>query len=176
MFMLIDCRLMLKILCIIKCLSLRCYDKDDYPTSTQDEFIVPVALGTGLGASPSVGTTFRTSPPTHSGQKPLEINPQTLEIARLVVAEYNRREDDDEYYKFVKLHEASSQVSLLTIIHFPFYVTMFLLFQTEMLLYSLNWLHFSECGRNYVSCGSWVGWDQLPQAGPDARQWRTLYH
>ncbi|XP_037786056.1 uncharacterized protein LOC119581949 isoform X1 [Penaeus monodon] len=87
----------------------QCYDKDDYPTSTQDEFIVPVALGTGLGAPPSVGTTFRTSPQTNSGQKPLEINPQTLEIARLVVAEYNRREDDDEYYKFVKLHEASSQ-------------------------------------------------------------------
>lgn len=122
MFISSDCRLILEIQCIIECLPFRCYDKDDYPTSTQDEFIVPVALGTGLGASPSVGTTFRTSPQTNSGQKPLEINPQTLEIARLVVAEYNRREDDDEYYKFVKLHEASSQVSLCKILHFSFFL------------------------------------------------------
>ncbi|XP_071547242.1 uncharacterized protein [Panulirus ornatus] len=88
----------------------QCYDKDEYPTSTQDEFIVPVALGTGLSStSSSSGSSFSTSSLLGS-EKPLEIDGQTMEIVQMIVKEYNRREDDSEYYKLVKVHEASKQV------------------------------------------------------------------
>ncbi|XP_045600215.2 uncharacterized protein [Procambarus clarkii] len=89
----------------------QCYDKDDYPASSQDEFIVPIALGTGLGSIPHGSTPASASRPSLlGGHRPLEIDAQTLEVVKMVVDEYNRREDDSEYYKLVKVLEASSQV------------------------------------------------------------------
>lgn len=89
---------------------IRCYDKDEYRTSTQDEFIVPVAFGAGLSStSLGSGPSFRTSS-LLGGERPLEVDGQTMEIVEMIVKEYNRREDDSEYYKLVKVHEASKQV------------------------------------------------------------------
>lgn len=96
----------------------RCYDKDSYPTSTQDEFIVPVAFGGGLGSVPPLGLGSSLRPTTTTtllgGERPLDIDDQVMEVVQMIVHEYNRREDDSEYYKLVKVHEASTQVRQLS--------------------------------------------------------------
>ncbi|XP_042217810.1 uncharacterized protein LOC121863290 isoform X2 [Homarus americanus] len=91
--------------------SAQCYDKDDYRESGQDEFIVPVALGGGLSsASPGLVSSFRSRSSLLGGHSPIEIDDETMEVVKMIVDEYNRREDDSEYYKLVKVHEATSQV------------------------------------------------------------------
>ncbi|XP_068226750.1 uncharacterized protein [Palaemon carinicauda] len=86
----------------------QCYDKDNYPATTQDEFIVPVAVGTSFAAIPS-GTGFQSRTSTFGGQAPVTLDENTRAIAQMVVSEYNRREDDREYYKLMKVHEATPQ-------------------------------------------------------------------
>lgn len=84
-------------------ISARCYDKDSYPSSSHDEFIVPVSLGGSLGtASPD-------TPLLLGSESHLNVDERSMGAARFVVDEYNRREDDREYYKLVQVHEASSQ-------------------------------------------------------------------
>ncbi|KAK7028035.1 hypothetical protein SK128_006390 [Halocaridina rubra] len=86
----------------------QCYDKDSYPFSSQDEFIVPVAVGTNFASVP-FGSDFQSRTSLLGSQTPIQIDDHTLELARMVVAEYNRREDDPEYYRLVKVLEANSQ-------------------------------------------------------------------
>lgn len=88
----------------------QCYDKDSYPTSSHDEFIVPVAVGTNFAAIPSTSSNLHPRTTVLGGQTPMEIDAEAMGLAQMVVAEYNRREDDPEYYKLVKVHEATSQV------------------------------------------------------------------
>ncbi|XP_069942203.1 uncharacterized protein [Cherax quadricarinatus] len=89
----------------------QCYDKDDYPASNQDEFIVPIALGTGLSSAPhGSAPSFRPQSSLLGGHRPVEVDAQTMEVVKMIVDEYNKREDDSEYFKLVKVHEASSQV------------------------------------------------------------------
>lgn len=82
----------------------RCYDRDSYPSSSHDEFIVPVSLGAGLGAS------HRDSSSLPGNEGHLNVAEDSSGAVKFVVEEYNRREDDDEYYKLVKVHEVTSQV------------------------------------------------------------------
>lgn len=84
----------------------QCYDKDNYPATTQDEFIVPVAVGTSFAAVPSA-TGFQARTSVFGGQAPVQLDENSRAIAQMVVAEYNRREDDREYYKLTKVHEAT---------------------------------------------------------------------
>ena len=82
----------------------RCYDRDSYPSASHDEFIVPVSLGGSLG------TAGPDSPLLLGNEGHLNVDENSNGAVRFVVDEYNRREDDREYYKLVKVHEASSQV------------------------------------------------------------------
>ncbi|XP_076055509.1 uncharacterized protein LOC143033843 [Oratosquilla oratoria] len=96
----------------------QCYDRDEYPglskdlrgeipPTSKDEFIVPVVLGTGLRAPVDGNNNNR---PLLGGERPAVIDEKVLEIAEIVVEEYDRREDDDNYHKIVKVHQVSSQV------------------------------------------------------------------
>lgn len=94
----------------------QCYDRDSYPSSTQDEFIVPVALGTSFAAVP-FGSEFQTRTSLVGGQTPVQIDDNMLALAQMVVTEYNRREDDSEYFKLVKVLDATAQESAGKIYH-----------------------------------------------------------
>lgn len=65
---------------------------------------MPVSLGAGLGAS------HLDSPLLLGSEGHLNVAEDSSGAVKFVVEEYNRREDDDEYYKLVKVHEVSSQV------------------------------------------------------------------
>lgn len=82
----------------------RCYDKDSYPSSSNDEFIVPVSLGANLGAT-HPGSSSQPGTEVH-----LNVAKESIEAVKFVVEAYNHQEDDEEYYKVVQVHEASSQV------------------------------------------------------------------
>ncbi|KAG0711296.1 Cystatin [Chionoecetes opilio] len=84
-------------------LSVRCYDRDSYTSSSHDEFIVPVSLGGGFGtAGPDTPLLF-------GSESQVNVAGTSLGAVKFVVDEYNRREDDHDYYKLVRVHEASSQ-------------------------------------------------------------------
>lgn len=94
----------------------RCYDRDSYPSSSHDEFIVPVSSGGSLLAAYPDDSVLPGSKglPTIAGE--------SMEAVKFVVEEYNRREDDSEYYKLVQVHEASAQVR----VKYYFYLQLFL--------------------------------------------------
>lgn len=83
----------------------RCYDKDSYPSDSHDEFIWPVSLS---GTMASAHQDSSLHPGSEGSQN---VAQESNEAVKIVVEEYNRQDDDDEYYKLVQVHEASSQVS-----------------------------------------------------------------
>lgn len=44
------------------------------------------------------------------GAQPVQLDEAGMAVVEAVVFEYNRREDDQEFHKLVKVHEATSQV------------------------------------------------------------------
>ncbi|KAK8381965.1 hypothetical protein O3P69_015165 [Scylla paramamosain] len=88
----------------IDLISAKCYDRDSYPSSSHDEFIVPVSFGSSLA------TAGPDTPILLGSENHLNVDENSMGAVRFIVDEYNRREDDQEYYKLVQVHEASSQI------------------------------------------------------------------